>query len=698
MAPRQRLLPLLAYLLLVAGVCGSERPSGAWSEVVRIFSTRPPPGKACAPTSSIPIAGHNLTAEERSMLQYLCWPEDPAEAERQLQLGTRRGVPPGVTCKTVTWCDGDVCTEVCEAGSVVLEPWLTAAARLQARLSRQLPFCFATVLGTHNSGISLADGYGNLDPYFQQYFKYVKWAVSDFSDAPLRTNDQWLSLTDQLNMGVRALELDTHWVGGALRIAHCGGIHIDALNQLIRAINLVAKLLHRHIRWDTETLGCMPSLSSIPSMEQRTLVDAMSEVKAWMDEPGNQEEFVVLFFDDQPDLTSWGVVEHLQTDIRSVFPPEMIFTTNDHAAHEAAHGNGSWPSAATMVAAGKRLLLVSRADYGDPMRPLVFSRSATVCGWTEPNLSAVEGLPTCIVHGPLPPSSAMGAGKMASSAAGSGLAATPAAAAATSSGAGSRQAAGAASGSDGRAGEPLFDGTLFRVETCELEYGPLNCDFVFRGTNEPYLDEATMPAVLGCGLNVPSPDLLTPSKAAAAIWTWAPGHPYDPITNEGAEANCAVMSASDGRWRAVPCEQALPSACRASSAPPAAAANGGDGGTEAAAGGMPHSRRLTAASAAEAGGAALRLDSEGREGSAAGPAGLPGDANGLPSLNWVLSAADAGRGACPEGSVFDIPRHPVDNFRLASLLKESGHEQAWLPLSGPNWEAPVVAPVAGSTA
>ena len=61
----------------------------------------------------------------------------------------------------------------------------------------------------------------------------------------------------------------------------------------------------RHIRWDTETLGCMPSLSSIPSMEQRTLVDAMKEVKAWMDQPGNQEEFVVLFFDDQPDLTSW---------------------------------------------------------------------------------------------------------------------------------------------------------------------------------------------------------------------------------------------------------------------------------------------------------------------------------------------------------------------------------------------------------
>ena len=37
----------------------------------------------------------------------------------------------------------------------------------QARLSRAMPFCFSQLLGSHNSGISLANGYGNLDPYFQ---------------------------------------------------------------------------------------------------------------------------------------------------------------------------------------------------------------------------------------------------------------------------------------------------------------------------------------------------------------------------------------------------------------------------------------------------------------------------------------------------------------------------------------------------
>lgn len=64
-------------------------------------------------------------------------------------------------------------------------------------------------------------------------------------------------------------------VGGILRIAHCGGLHMPDLNKLIDAINFVAKLLHKRICWDTETLGCVPSLSSIPSMDQRLLTEAL---------------------------------------------------------------------------------------------------------------------------------------------------------------------------------------------------------------------------------------------------------------------------------------------------------------------------------------------------------------------------------------------------------------------------------------
>jgi hypothetical protein len=47
----------------------------------------------------------------------------------------------------------------------------------QTELARRLPLCLATLLGTHNSAITLADGYGNRDAYFQQYFRWIKWVV-----------------------------------------------------------------------------------------------------------------------------------------------------------------------------------------------------------------------------------------------------------------------------------------------------------------------------------------------------------------------------------------------------------------------------------------------------------------------------------------------------------------------------------------
>lgn len=56
---------------------------------------------------------------------------------------------------------------------------------------------------------------------------------------------------------------------------------------------------------DTETIGCDPSLSSIPTNEQRTLDTALAEVAQWMAAPANSGEFVTLFFDDQTDLMEW---------------------------------------------------------------------------------------------------------------------------------------------------------------------------------------------------------------------------------------------------------------------------------------------------------------------------------------------------------------------------------------------------------
>lgn len=89
---------------------------------------------------------------------------------------------------------------------------------------------------------------------------------------------------------------------GRLRIAHCGGYHGD-LNVLVSAVNVVAKLLGHPIHWDTETIGCNPSLSSIPVMKQRTFKSALLEIAEWMEQ--NPNEFLILYLDDQPDLLDW---------------------------------------------------------------------------------------------------------------------------------------------------------------------------------------------------------------------------------------------------------------------------------------------------------------------------------------------------------------------------------------------------------
>ena len=93
-------------------------------------------------------------------------------------------------------------------------------------------------------------------------------------------------------------------VQGDLRIAHCGGFH-SGLDRLVTAFNVLAKLLHHPIRWDSETIGCEPSLSSIPAAEQRTLLTALQEVAHWLALPQNKDEFLIVFFDDQMDLAAW---------------------------------------------------------------------------------------------------------------------------------------------------------------------------------------------------------------------------------------------------------------------------------------------------------------------------------------------------------------------------------------------------------
>ncbi|KAL3139980.1 hypothetical protein ABBQ38_004267 [Trebouxia sp. C0009 RCD-2024] len=550
-----------------------------------IAASSEPLRELCIPFSQEAVASANLTDAEQSILPELCYRPDLA----LFLFGTEgdRGIPIGVECTPFQWCDSyDHCTTVCKRGSVVVNPSLQKAIATQLELSRRLPLCYASLIGTHNSGISLADGYGNLDSTYQHYFRWISWLASD---AYLQTNNQYLSLTDQMNLGVRIVELDTHFFDGDLRIAHCGGFH-SALDRLVTALNVLAKLLHHPIQWDSETIGCQPSLSSIPAAEQRTLLTAMQELADWLALPQNQQEFLIVFFDDQMDLAAWDMVPALLNLTQSVFPLETIFTPP-----ELVLIGGVWPSMDELVARGKRVMFVSGADYGLAMNTVIFTKDGTVCGWREPPLRHFVGEPICSVetNGTFP--------------------------------------------ADGA----TLSGELYRVTTCELQYGPMNCDFVWGATNEPLLDEVSLPEVTRCGLNSPSPDSLTPERAAAMIWTWADGHPYDPYLDlsqaaqlwsmlqdvlraafggTDTKAECGAISTQDGRWRALKCSRGIPTACR-------------------------------------------------------GPAG-----------EWQL--ATGLRGSCPPGYLWQVPHHAKENMQLQMLLKSTAGppvEAAWLPIQGPDW-------------
>ncbi|GAX74847.1 hypothetical protein CEUSTIGMA_g2293.t1 [Chlamydomonas eustigma] len=60
--------------------------------------------------------------------------------------------------------------------------------------------------------------------------------------------------------------------------------------------------------------------------------------------------------------------------------------------------------------------------------------------------------------------------------------------------------------------------------------------------------------ITSCGVNYPAPDLLTPERAAAHIWSWAPGHPSKGTPEQESRNNtCVYMERQDGRWRTGVC-------------------------------------------------------------------------------------------------------------------------------------------------
>ena len=127
--------------------------------------------------------------------------------------------------------------------------------KTQRKLLNNQPINYVYLPGSHNSAIAKAHGYGLEENYLTSLVQSLdsSWVVY--------IANQQFALTDQLNMGVRHIELDIHWYDDEIRICHAGGAHLQYLDDLVA---FLSKIFDVPIDWDSETLGCF-----FPNVERK---------------------------------------------------------------------------------------------------------------------------------------------------------------------------------------------------------------------------------------------------------------------------------------------------------------------------------------------------------------------------------------------------------------------------------------------
>jgi hypothetical protein len=168
--------------------------------------------------------------------------------------------------------------------------WLGWAMRNQIRgIGGNTPFNFLTQLASHNAYASVLQGFAN--------------SLAD----QLLTN-QYFTITDQLNAGIRVFEIDVHWYQDELVVCHNGAD------------------------------------DCLPTSKQRYFSHVLREFRIWMD--ANPDEIIIMKLDD-----------HINTH-----EPDLINAINVHFTGQVFLRNGSntWPTPNQVRAAGKRILFYLR--------------------------------------------------------------------------------------------------------------------------------------------------------------------------------------------------------------------------------------------------------------------------------------------------------------------------------------------------
>eukprot|EP01080_Neovahlkampfia_damariscottae_P005353 gene5353-9161_t len=277
-------------------------------------------------------------------------------------LGT---TPPSVKCERNS-------KGMCARGTVEISLWLKRAVKLQRDLSYEHPLNYVMMPSTHNSAITYADSYGELQP---EYTGILKKLLPPQKNPLVIIANHWVSVTDQLNMGIRHIELDVHWFQNDARICHASNVQIDSINKIIKNIGSVIGM---EIPWNTQKLGCAGL--------NRNFDDSLKEIKLWYDKPENKDEILVIFLDIDPDFKNWNKTEWLFEPIQRHFG-NLVFSQKDKESKYPTR----WPTPNELIKDGKRILFPSREHLGERTHEFTFYPRF----WDEGGARRVKPFPIC---------------------------------------------------------------------------------------------------------------------------------------------------------------------------------------------------------------------------------------------------------------------------------------------------------------
>ena len=208
--------------------------------------------------------------------------------------------------------------------------WLHRTLAFQSRLGDPLPLVDAPWVGTHNSANSTSES-----------------PTLSGSDS-----NQQLSLTDQLRIDVRSLEIDVHFVSGRPVVCHGRG----------------AKEAH---------LGCTT---------ERTLAERLPELREWLD--AHPREVVLLYLEDHLEGGYDATAEVLEDVLgKHIYqpPPGTCAPMPLNLSRRQ------------ILATGRQLLVISGCGEGTAWRGLVFDDAERARH--ESKAGAFEGYPACDYEG-----------------------------------------------------------------------------------------------------------------------------------------------------------------------------------------------------------------------------------------------------------------------------------------------------------